>query len=77
MNLKIENKYFVGAWRNHSNKIITIGYESEKRHKTKIRNFLKKEHQESKINEFLKQYGLKMEHYCKSIRYTDYIIVDL
>lgn len=62
---------------NHSRKCITFHFESKKRVKTKVLNFLKIEHQESKINEFLKQYDLKLEVFGKSKRYLHYKIIDV
>lgn len=62
---------------NHNNKKVCFIYKSNKRHKTKVINFIKNNKEESKINEFLKPLGLKLNKYAVSIRYKHYEIIDI
>lgn len=64
------------SYYNHSNKIVTFNFKSEKRIKTKVLNFIKKEHQESKINNYLSSLGLKLEKVLTSKKYIHYNIID-
>lgn len=64
------------SYYNHSNKIITFNFKSEKRVKTRVLNFIKKEHQEGKINEYLNTLGLKLEKVLISKKYVHYNIID-
>lgn len=61
---------------NHSNKIVTFNFNSNKRVKTKVLKFIKKEHQEVKINEYLNTLGLKLEKVLTSKKYIHYNIID-
>lgn len=62
---------------NHLGKMVCFHLKSTKRVKTKVLNFLKVEHQESKINQFLNELGLKLEGSIPSRRYKHYDIIDL
>lgn len=62
---------------NHSGKRVVFSYKSNKRHKTKVINFLKNNHDESKINQFLEPLNLKLNQYATSRRYIHYEIIDL
>lgn len=62
---------------NHSGKMICFHYKSKKRVKTKVINFLKKEHQEANIIKFLKELELKLDNSVSSRRYKHYDIIDL
>lgn len=64
------------SYYNHSNKIVTFNFKSNKRVKTKVLNFIKKEHQEGKINEYLNTLGLKLEKVLTSKKYVHYNIID-
>lgn len=64
------------SYYNHSNKIVTFNFKSNKRVKTKVLNFIKKEHQEGKINEYLNTLGLKLEKVLISKKYVHYNIID-
>ena len=64
------------SYYNHSNKIVTFNFKSNKRVKTKVLKFIKKEHQEIKINNYLDTLGLKLEKVLISKKYVHYNIVD-
>lgn len=64
------------SYYNHSNKIVTFNFKSNKRVKTKVLNFIKKEHQENKINNYLNTLGLKLEKVLISKKYVHYNIID-
>lgn len=64
------------SYYNHSNKIVTFNFKSNKRVKTKVLQFIKKEHQETKINEYLNTLDLKLEKVLISKKYIHYNIVD-
>ena len=64
------------SYYNHSNKIVTFNFKSNKRVKTRVLKFIKKEHQESKINEYLNNLGLKLEKALTSKKYVHYNIID-
>lgn len=64
------------SYYNHSNKIVTFNFRSKKRVKTKVLKFIKKEHQETKINEYLNNLGLKLEKVLISKKYVHYNIID-
>lgn len=64
------------SYYNHSNKVVTFNFNSNKRVKTKVLKFIKKEHQESKINEYLNTLGLKLEKVLTSKKYVHYNIID-
>ena len=64
------------SYYNHSNKIVTFNFKSEKRVKTKVLKFIKNEHQEGKINEYLSSLGLKLEKVLISKKYIHYNIIN-
>ena len=64
------------SYYNHSNKIVTFNFKSNKRVKTKVLKFIKKEHQEGKINEYLNTLGLKLEKVLTTKKYIHYNIID-
>lgn len=56
---------------------VCFKYHSEKRVKTKVLNFIKKEHEESKILAYLKSLDLKLVCINDSKRYKSYYIIDI
>lgn len=64
------------SYYNHSNKTVTFNFKSNKKVKTKVLKFIKKEHQENKINEYLDTLGLTLEKVLTSKKYIHYIIID-
>ena len=61
---------------NHFGKRVCFHFKSKKRVKTKVMNFLKTEHQEAKIKEYLKQLDLSLNVLADSNRYKHYDIID-
>lgn len=64
------------SYYNHSNRVVTFNFKSKRRVKTKVLNFIKNEHQEGKINEYLNTLGLKLEKVLTSKKYVHYNIID-
>lgn len=62
-------------FKNHNNKIVCYNFKSQKRVKTKVINFIKKNHHESDIIKFLKNYDLKLEKISTSKKYLMYEII--
>ncbi len=65
------------SYINHSNKHVCFNFESKKRVKMKVINFIKNHHQESDIIKFLKDYDLKLEVINSSKKYLMYEIKDI
>lgn len=64
------------SYYNHSNKIVTFNFKSNKRVKTKVLKFIKNEHQETKVNEYLNTLDLRLEKVLVSKKYIHYNIID-
>lgn len=64
------------SYYNHSNRVVTFNFKSKRRVKTKVLKFIKNEHQEGKINEYLNTLGLKLEKVLTSKKYVHYNIID-
>lgn len=64
------------SYINHSNKIVCFNYNSKKRHKIKVINFIKNHHQESDIIKYLNELGLQLVNINKSNKYNMYEIID-
>lgn len=64
------------AYINHFGKRVCFHFKFSKRVKTKVKEFLKNEHQESQIMIYLNELGLKLEKNGKSNRYIHYNIVE-
>lgn len=62
-------------FKNHNNKIVCYNFKSQKRVKTKVINFIKKNHHEGDIIKFLKNYDLKLEKISTSKKYLMYEII--
>lgn len=63
-------------YRNHSGKYVCFSFESKKRVKIKVLEFIKNEHRDTKIKEYLKQFDLKLVLVHKSRKYIQYFILD-
>lgn len=64
------------AYVNHFGKRVCFHFEFSKRVKTKVKYFLKNEHQESQITKYLNELGLKLEKIATSNRYIHYNIIE-
>lgn len=63
-------------YTNHYLKIVTFKFNSKKRVKTKVLDFIKNNHQESEIIKYLKQYDLELCKLVTSKKYNHYLIID-
>lgn len=61
---------------NHFGKRVCFHFNSKKRVKTKVMNFLKAEHQEAEIKKYLSQLDLSLNVLADSNRYKHYDIID-
>lgn len=61
---------------NHSNKSVCFNFKFTKRVKTKVLNFLKTEHEESKIKKYVNELGLELVKVTTSKKYIHYEIIE-